>query len=83
MSLKTRVQFEAKGFRSEPEKLVTVTLEVTIDGLPADYPEIDLVKELLVRMAIILTDPVKHDELARDLVVSVQPKPRRGLKRVK
>jgi hypothetical protein len=44
-----------------------MTLDMEIDGLLRDQIPLDIAKELLVRIAIALTDPEHHERLAHDL----------------
>ncbi len=67
MSARARVQFAATGFGRNPAKAVTITLDVIVDGLGFNELQYEEAKELLARMAIELTNPAEHEQLARDL----------------
>ncbi len=79
MSVAARVQFNAEGFGRNPKKSVTITLDATVDGLAFDALKFEEAKELLVRMAIQLTNPETHEKLARDLA-SLRRSPLRRVK---
>lgn len=88
MNVRARVKINARGFSANPDKPVTITLDMALEGVPVDGFDLGQARELLVRTAILLTNPDTHEQLAQQIAATPKPdRPKRGnasgLKRVK
>ena len=71
--MKAAIEFDARVSSGDKERVFEVALEFEVSGLADAQMTLPLAKELLVSVAIAITNPGEFEKLARQLVAAKAP----------